>query len=97
MYGLSPPSNRIFIGSLGIPRIGWLEKLKLQTKSTKEYLFYDTSLGNCIENAFQALALDEHRSAFSPAVWEKPRGNTTVSSCISECFFRPLHSTINFL
>lgn len=65
------------LGSLGIPRISWLENLHLQTRSTKEYLFYDTSLNNKIEYAFQALALDEHRSAFSPAVWERPRGNET--------------------
>ena len=48
---------RSVLGSLGIPRVEWLEKLRLQTKSTKEYLFYDTSLNNHIENAFQALAL----------------------------------------
>jgi hypothetical protein len=40
--------------------------------------FYDTKLSNSIEYAFQALALDERRSAFSPAVWEKPPGNHTV-------------------
>lgn len=66
------------LGSLGIPRVGWLEKIGLHSRSTKEYLFYDTSLSNCIENAFHALALDEHRNSFSPAVWEKPRGNKTV-------------------
>ena len=71
------------VGSLGIPRIGWLEKLGIQgvqSKETKEYLFYDTSLSNCVENAFQALALDELRSSFSPTVWEKNRGNNTVRS-----------------
>ena len=47
-------------------------------QSTKELLFYDTSISNCTENAFQALALDESRASFSPAIWEKPRGNTTV-------------------
>jgi len=47
--------------------------------------FYDTKLSNCIENAFQALALDERRSAFAPAVWEKPRGNNTVSSIVPVC------------
>ena len=66
-------------GSLGIPRIGWLDKLGLQSRSMKEYMFFDTSLSNSIENAFQALALDEERAAFSPSVWEKKRGNTTVS------------------
>lgn len=76
---INVPPNLTTLGSLGIPRIAWLERLRLQSPLMKEYMFYDTSLSNCIENAFQALALDEHRSAFSPSVWEKPRGNTTVS------------------
>lgn len=64
---------------MGIPRIDWLERLGLQSKEMKEYAFYDTSLNENIENAFQALALDEHRGPFAPAVWEKPRGSRTVS------------------
>ena len=47
----------LVLGSLGIPRIPWLERLHLQSRSTKEYLFYDTNLNNHIEYAFQALAL----------------------------------------
>ncbi|QPH01596.1 hypothetical protein C2857_005799 [Epichloe festucae Fl1] len=43
------------VGSLGIPKIPWLEKL------------------DRIEHAFQALALDETRAPFSPAVWERPK------------------------
>lgn len=49
-----------------------------------EYAFYDTSLANCIENAFQALALDEKRQAFQPTVWEKLRGNETVGTLLRE-------------
>lgn len=66
------------VGSLGIPRVDWLEALRLQSNEMKAYSFYDTTLNNCIENAFQALALDEHRGPFSPAVWEKPRNSKTV-------------------
>lgn len=69
------------LGSLGIPRVELFESLRLQPKSPKEYLFYDTSLSNCIENAFQALALDESRTSFAPSVWEKTRGNRTVRMC----------------
>ncbi|KAK4198184.1 hypothetical protein QBC40DRAFT_331910 [Triangularia verruculosa] len=36
-----------------------------------EYRFYDTILTDRIEYAFHALALDEHRPAFSPTVWER--------------------------
>ncbi|POR35473.1 Uncharacterized protein TPAR_04329 [Tolypocladium paradoxum] len=35
--------------------------------------WHDTSLSDKIEHAFQALALDETRAPFSPAVWERPR------------------------
>ena len=79
------------VGSLGIPRIGWLDKMSLQTRSTKEYLFYDTKLSDHILNAFQALALDEHRFAFSPAVWEKPPGNNTN---LRQVWFPGVHSNI---
>ncbi|KAI4096895.1 MAG: hypothetical protein LQ344_000695 [Seirophora lacunosa] len=65
------------VGSLGIPRVGILERFGVQARDAREYSFYDTSLDNCIENAYQALALDENRTSFSPAVWEKPPGNTT--------------------
>ncbi|KAI5465661.1 hypothetical protein BGZ63DRAFT_348553 [Mariannaea sp. PMI_226] len=37
--------------------------------------WYDTSLSDRIEHAFQALALDEHRPPFSPAVWERLPSN----------------------
>ncbi|KAF7856153.1 uncharacterized protein EAF02_011412 [Botrytis sinoallii] len=57
------------VGSLGIPNIALLAKLGLP-HSTKEYKFHDTNLSGYIRHAFQALALDEHRRPFSPAVWE---------------------------
>jgi hypothetical protein len=66
-------------GSLGIPRIGVLQNLGIQGRETPEMAFYDTKLSNIIENAFQALALDEKRASFAPAVWEKAPGNRTVS------------------
>ncbi|MCJ1309426.1 hypothetical protein MMC25_003085 [Agyrium rufum] len=79
------------VGSLGIPRISWLEQLGLQRPRTKEYNFYDTSLSNNIENAFQALALDEERASFSPAVWEKPVGNRTN---LRQVWFPGVHSNV---
>jgi Uncharacterized alpha/beta hydrolase domain (DUF2235) len=67
------------VGSLGIPTISWIDKLHLPFPSNKELLFYDTKLDNMdIEYAFQALALDEMRWSFPPAVWELPPGSKTV-------------------
>ncbi|KAL7935988.1 hypothetical protein V8C35DRAFT_296556 [Trichoderma chlorosporum] len=58
------------VGSLGIPKVPWLEKIGIYP-SNEEYRWHDTSLSDRIEHAFQALALDETRAPFSPAVWER--------------------------
>ncbi|KAF2021550.1 hypothetical protein BU24DRAFT_22468 [Aaosphaeria arxii CBS 175.79] len=79
------------VGSLGTPRIGWLTKVGLQSGESKEMAFYDTKLHGCVENAFQALALDEKRSAFSPAVWEKGEGNRTT---LRQVWFPGVHSNV---
>lgn len=60
------------VGSLGIPQIPWLEKIGIRP-SNDEYKWLDTSLSDRIEHAFQALALDETRAPFTPAVWERPQ------------------------
>ncbi|ORY14348.1 hypothetical protein BCR34DRAFT_239230 [Clohesyomyces aquaticus] len=79
------------VGSLGAPRVGWLTKVGLQSSESKENSFYDTKLSHCVENAFQALALDEKRSAFSPAIWEKPEGNKTT---LRQVWFPGVHSNV---
>lgn len=68
---------RCSLGSLGIPRVPWLGKIGFP-KDEKEYAFDNTNVGEHVENAFQALGLDEHREPFTPSVWEKPRGSRTV-------------------
>jgi len=65
------------LGSLGIPRVPWLGKIGFP-KDEKEYAFDNTNVGEHVENAFQALGLDEHREPFTPSVWEKTRGSRTV-------------------
>ncbi|KAF2718853.1 hypothetical protein K431DRAFT_229884 [Polychaeton citri CBS 116435] len=79
------------VGSLGTPKVGWLQRVGLQSSVSKQMSFYDTSLSNCIENAFQALALDERRYSFQPAVWEKLNGNTTI---LRQVWFPGAHSNI---
>jgi hypothetical protein len=56
------------VGALGIPLRGlrWLTKDK--------YQFHDTELSGSVVNAYHALAIDEHRKPFEPALWEyKPK------------------------
>ncbi|TVY27756.1 Uncharacterized protein LHYA1_G003762 [Lachnellula hyalina] len=77
------------VGSLGIPNLSILARLGLP-HSTKEYKFYDTNLGT-IRHAFQALALDEHRRPFSPAVWERHRTDKTD---LRQVWFPGSHSNV---
>jgi len=79
------------VGSLGIPRIGILTKLGIQPEQSRVMPFFDSKLSNRIENAFQALALDETRTSFSPSVWEKPPGNRTI---LRQVWFPGVHSNV---
>ncbi|KAF2665387.1 hypothetical protein BT63DRAFT_377602 [Microthyrium microscopicum] len=79
------------VGALGIPRVGILQHLGVQGREAPEMAFYDTKLPNIVENAFQALALDEKRTSFGPAVWEKTEDNHTR---LRQVWFPGVHSNI---
>jgi len=48
------------VGSLGIPKKGGV---------AEELQFHDTKLSGTVENAYHALAVDEHREPFLPTLW----------------------------
>ncbi|THX04592.1 hypothetical protein D6D18_03241 [Aureobasidium pullulans] len=79
------------VGALGIPINPVLQKHLGLPSFLHEYKWLDTRLSDNIENAFQALALDEHRAPFSPAVWEKPTGNHTF---LRQTWFPGAHSNV---
>ncbi|KAG7128483.1 hypothetical protein HYQ45_011905 [Verticillium longisporum] len=55
------------VGTLGVPPVPIIDTWK----------FTNTEVSDRVENAFQALALDEPRFAFRPALWERVRENRT--------------------
>lgn len=78
------------VGSLGIPRIAWLDKMGVRPDN-EEYKWHDTALSDRIEHAFQALALDETRAPFSPALWERPR-QANMATVLKQVWFPGNHS-----
>jgi uncharacterized protein (DUF2235 family) len=54
------------VGSLGIPALG----LGLSRLVNHRWEFHDTRLSGIVDAAFQALAVDEKRKPFAPALWE---------------------------
>jgi uncharacterized protein (DUF2235 family) len=50
------------VGALGVP---------FGSRVSSSSLFHNTRLSNIYRNAYQALAIDEHRKHFSPALWTR--------------------------
>ena len=72
------------VGSLGIPAIvGGVDPLV--------YGFLDTSLNPNIQNAFQALAIDEKRMEFPPTLWTSP---PAPGQTIEQVWFCGAHSDV---
>lgn len=74
------------VGSLGIPVEGLLGIFN------RPWRFHDVQLSRSVENAFQALAIDEHRSAFQPAIWvQHPEAYGQV---LEQVWFAGAHSNV---
>lgn len=70
------------VGSLGIPKDGGV---------AEQYKFHDTELSGCVRNAFHAVAIDEQRRPFQPALWSyKPKPGQTVQ----QMWFAGVHSDV---
>lgn len=71
-YGPSPAIRFLgvwdTVGALGVPGT------MLTEKAGGRYSWHDTQLSGLVERAFHALALDEHRAAYEPALWWTPDG-----------------------
>ncbi|KAJ0338355.1 hypothetical protein COL922a_005706 [Colletotrichum nupharicola] len=66
------------VGALGIPCMGWTQKLSNEVAKhfrflgIDEYGFHNPSLSRYIKHAFHALALDDKKTAFTPTLWRLP-------------------------
>ena len=72
------------VGALGVP-------ITALTFLNRRYRFHDVCLGSLVDNAFQALAVDEVRGPFEPAIWEKPDG---WQGGLEQVWFAGVHSNI---
>lgn len=78
------------VGAVGIPED--LAKFDLFFK--KYYGFFDSDLGAHVEHAFHAVALDERRKNFVPALWmQKPEGKAKGQE-LKQVWFAGVHSNV---
>lgn len=82
------------VGALGVPNIKILG-IPVYTAARREYSFVNTQVASNVENAYQALALDECRDPFVPTVWEAPAASSPSSlKELRQCWFPGVHSSI---
>lgn len=72
------------VGALGIP-IGIFKSFN------NKYQFHEVGLSVNIENAYQALAIDERRRPFQPSLWTLPDGSTQT---LQQVWFPGVHSNV---
>jgi uncharacterized protein (DUF2235 family) len=74
------------VGALGIP-LNLLNRL-----NPFPHKFHDTSLGQRVEAAYHAVAVDERRVAYVPSLWDPlPPGSTQI---LEQVFFPGAHSDV---
>jgi len=83
--------------------LGWVDKLgdRLRRPITG---FHDTTLGDNIEEAYHAVAIDEERALFPPTMWTKAPGNSwrldlkskrlAVPQKVEQRWFAGVHSDV---
>lgn len=83
------------VGALGVP-LPWLKAIT-QWRSVE---FHDTELSSLIENAYQALAIDERRGPFRPTLWTGEPGEARacdgrmVPQRVVQAWFAGVHSDV---
>lgn len=79
------------VGALGNPLLlnTVFSKLSISILSNR---FHDTDLSSHVENAFQALAIDEKRSSFRPTLWSKQAG--AENQTLEQVWFIGVHSNV---
>ena len=73
------------VGALGIP-VNLLKDLNM-----KFYEFHDTRLSNIVENAYHAIAIDEHRRDYDVCLWNPA---TSVGQTLEQRWFLGAHCDI---
>ncbi|NYI92606.1 uncharacterized protein (DUF2235 family) [Amycolatopsis endophytica] len=76
------------VGSLGIPLSG----MRLVNLINRRWQFHDTELSSSVDAAYQALAIDEQRPPFKPALWHPRPG--TLGQRVEQVWFSGVHSDV---
>jgi uncharacterized protein (DUF2235 family) len=74
------------VGALGLPVGGLLQFIN------KRWSFHDMTLSSWVDNAFQALAIDERRKPFQAAIWDQSANAN--GQVLDQVWFSGVHSNV---
>lgn len=74
------------VGALGLPVGGALQFIN------KRWSFHDVTLSSWVDNAFQALSIDEHRKPFQPSIWDQ--SVDAQGQVLEQVWFAGVHSNV---
>ena len=74
------------VGALGLPVGGLLQFIN------KRWSFHDMTLSSWVDNAYQALAIDERRKPFRPSIWEQSANAN--GQVLEQVWFAGVHSNV---
>src|SRR5215211_2337152 len=75
------------VGALGVPSTAF------QMFNRRRYAFHDTEISRLVRHAFHAVAIDEKRSPFVPALWQRPKQNIP-DQIVEQVWFPGVHSNV---
>jgi uncharacterized protein (DUF2235 family) len=78
------------VGALGIPLSGG----RLLHRINRRWQFHDMTLSSTVQSAFQALAVDEHRKSYVPAVWQPSAKPAERNQEREQVWFTGAHSDV---
>ncbi|WP_406099824.1 DUF2235 domain-containing protein [Streptomyces sp. NBC_01013] len=82
------------VGALGIPLPDAAPLQSAVNGFNRRWAFHDTELGGLVEGAFHALAIDEKRSAFRPALWHQQPHAARQGQELKQVWFAGVHCDV---
>jgi len=78
------------VGALGIPLSG----TRFFNVINRRYRFHSVDLSSMVQAAYQALAVDERRGPFEPAIWKQTPTAQTSAQVLEQVWFAGVHSDV---
>jgi len=78
------------VGELGVP----IELFENFNKDILQCRFYDVRLNKYVENAFHALAIDEHRKPFDASLWQQTPEGIELGQVSEQVWFTGVHCDV---